>query len=47
MTANQTVVFIKALTHHAGELGWNLGSKNITIFTNAAGKNIDIIKEYG
>ena len=47
MTANQTVVFVEALTRHAGELGWNMGSKNITTFTNATGKDIGIIKEYG
>jgi len=47
MTADQTVVFVEALTRRAGELGWNVGSKNITTFTNAAGKDIDIIKEYG
>ena len=47
MNADQTVVFAKALTHRAGELGWKVGSKNIATFTNAAGKDIDIIKEYG
>jgi hypothetical protein len=47
MTANQTVVFVEALTHLAGELEWNVGSKNITTFMNVAGKDIDIIKEYG
>ena len=47
ITADQTVVFVEALTHRAGELGWNVGSKNITNFTNAAGKDVDIIKEYG
>ena len=40
-------VFVEALTHCAAELGWNVGSKNITTFKNATGKDIDIIKEYG
>jgi hypothetical protein len=47
ITANQTVVFVEALAHCAGELGWNVGSKNITTFMNAAGTDIDITKEYG
>lgn len=47
MTSDKTVVFVEALTQRATELGWNAGSKNITKFKNAAGKDIDIIKEYG
>ncbi len=28
-------------------MGWNLGSKQITTFTNRSGKTVDIVKEYG
>ena len=47
MTSTQTVAFVEALTHRATAMGWNTGSKQITNFTNSAGKTIDIIKEYG
>ena len=47
MTSDQTVVFIESLTRRATAMGWNAGSKQITIFTNRSGKDVDIIKEYG
>jgi hypothetical protein len=47
MTSNQTVAFVETHTHRATAMGWNTGSKQITKFTNSAGKTIDIIKEYG
>ncbi len=47
MTPNQTVVFVKSLTRCATAMGWNVGSKQITTFTNHSGKTVNIIKEYG
>ncbi len=46
MTPNQMVVFVESLTRRATAMGWNAGSKQITIFTNCSGKVVDIIKEY-
>ena len=47
MTPNETVVFIEALERKADSMGWSKGTKQITKFTNRAGVNIDIIKNYG
>jgi hypothetical protein len=47
MTPNQMVVFVESLTCRATAMGWNVGSKQITTFTNRSGKTVDIIKEYG
>lgn len=47
MTSENTVAFVEALIRRASEGGWNMGSKQITTFKNAAGKDIDIIREYG
>ena len=47
MTPDQTVVFVESLTCRATAMGWNVGSKQITTFTNRSGKTVDIIKEYG
>ena len=40
MTSDQTVVFIESLTRRATAMGWNAGSKQITIFTNRSGKDV-------
>jgi len=45
ITPNQTVVFVEALTCCTTVMGWNVGSKQITTFTNLSGKNVDIIKK--
>jgi hypothetical protein len=47
MTANQTVVFTEAFLNHATAMGWNMGSKQITTFTNSVGVAVNIIKSYG
>jgi hypothetical protein len=47
MTANQTVVFTEAFLNHATAMDWNMGSKQITIFTNSSGVAVDLIKSYG
>lgn len=47
MTPDQTVTFIEALQRRCTEMGWNIGNKNITSFTNAKGDTVDIIKNYG
>jgi hypothetical protein len=46
MTPNQTVVFDESLTCRTTGMGWNVGSKQITTFTNRSGKTVNIIKEY-
>ena len=47
MTSDQTVVFVESFTRRATAMGWNAGSKQIIIFANRSGKDVDIIKEYG
>ncbi len=47
MTLGKTVVFVKAFQHHTDGMGWTTGTKQISTFTNRAGKSIDIIKDYG
>jgi hypothetical protein len=45
MTPDQMVVFVESLTHRATGMGWNVGSKQITTFSNRSGKTVKIIKE--
>jgi hypothetical protein len=47
MSLSQSVVFVEVLHCKATQTGWNQGSKQITIFNNATGKSVDVIKEYG
>jgi hypothetical protein len=47
MTPNQTVIFVEAFHSHATTMGWNQGARQITLFANSAGRQIDIIKSYG
>ncbi len=44
MSLTQSVVFVKALHCTATQMGWNQGATQITTFTNAAGKSVNIIK---
>jgi hypothetical protein len=47
MTPNQTVIFVKAFHHRATTMGWNQGARQITLFANSAGRQVNIIKSYG
>jgi hypothetical protein len=47
MTTDQMVVFIKAVSHDAAEIGWNKGTKQITAFANHGGTPVNLIKCYG
>ncbi len=47
MTPNQTIIFIEAFHRRATTMGWNQGTRQITLFANSAGCLIDIIKSYG
>jgi hypothetical protein len=47
MTADQVVIFVEALQRRRKEMGWDKGSKNITLFLNRDGVAIDIIKNCG
>jgi hypothetical protein len=47
MTPDQTVIFVKAFHRRATTMGWNQGARQITLFANSAGRQIDIIKSYG
>jgi hypothetical protein len=47
MTPDQVVTFIEAFQCHCTEMGWNIGNKNITSFTNRDGNTNNIIKNYG
>jgi hypothetical protein len=42
----KTVIFIKASHHRATAMGWNQGTRQITMFTNSARRQVDIIKSY-
>ncbi len=46
MTPHQTVIFIEAFHRCATVMGWNQGTRQITMFTNSAGRQVDIIKSY-
>jgi hypothetical protein len=47
MTPDQTVIFNEAFHHCATTMGWNQGTRQITLFANSAGRQVDIIKSYG
>jgi hypothetical protein len=47
MTPNQTVIFVEVFHHRATTMGWNQGSRQITLFANSAGCQVNIIKSYG
>jgi hypothetical protein len=47
MTPNQTTILIESFHHCATVMGWNQGTRQITTFTNSAGRQVDIIKSYG
>ncbi len=47
MTTNQMAVFVEAFFHCATVMGWNKGTKQITIFANRGGTPVDLIKCYG
>jgi hypothetical protein len=47
MTPNQTIIFVEAFHHCAMTMGWNQCASQITLFTNSAGCQTDIIKSYG
>jgi hypothetical protein len=47
MTPDQTVIFVKAFHHCTTTMGWNQGTRQITLFANSAGRQVDIIKSYG
>jgi hypothetical protein len=46
MTPDQTVIFVEAFHHHATAIGWNQGTRQITMFTNSTGHQVNIIKSY-
>jgi hypothetical protein len=47
MTPDQTVIFVKSFHRHATTMGWNQGAMQITSFANSAGRQVNIIKNYG
>jgi hypothetical protein len=47
MTPNQTVMFVKAFRNCATTKSWNQGARQIALFANSAGRQVDIIKSYG
>jgi hypothetical protein len=47
MTPDQTVIFVKAFHRRTTAMGWNQGTRQITTFTNSAGRQVNIIKSYG
>jgi hypothetical protein len=47
MTPNQTVIFVEAFHRWATTMGWNQGARQITLFANSAGRQVNIIKSYG
>jgi hypothetical protein len=47
MTPNQTVIFVKAFHRRALTMGWNQGTRQITLFANSTGCQVNIIKSYG
>ncbi len=46
MTPDQTVIFVEAFHHRATMMGWNQGARQITLFSNSARCQVDIIKGY-
>jgi hypothetical protein len=47
MTTDQTVISIKVFHRRAMTMGWNQGARQITSFSNSAGRQVNIIKSYG
>jgi hypothetical protein len=47
MTSKHSLTFVENLSGRAAVNGWNQGSKSIFHFKNKAGKDIDLIHEYG
>jgi hypothetical protein len=47
MTPNQTVIFVEAFHHCTMTMGQNQGARQITLFANSAGRQVNIIKSYG
>ena len=47
MTPTQIIIFIKAFHYCATMMDWNQCTRQITMFTNSAGRQVDIIKSYG
>jgi hypothetical protein len=41
---NQTVIFVEAFHRCTTAMGWNQSTRQITMFTNSAGHQVDIIK---
>jgi hypothetical protein len=46
MTPDQTINFVEAFHHRAIAMGWNQGTRQITTFTNRAGRQADFINSY-
>jgi hypothetical protein len=46
MTPNQTVIFVEAFHHRATVMDWNQGARQITLFANSTGCQVNIIKSY-
>jgi hypothetical protein len=46
LTPGQTVTFVEAFHSCASTIGWNQGTRQITTFTNSAGRQVVIIKSY-
>jgi hypothetical protein len=46
MAPGQTVIFVEAFHRCATAVGWNQNARQISVFTNSAGHQIDIIKSY-
>jgi hypothetical protein len=47
MTLGQIIIFVEAFYGRATVMGWNQGMRQITTFTNSAGRQVNIIKSYG
>jgi hypothetical protein len=47
MTPNQTVIFVEAFHCRVTAMGWYQSTRQITSSTNSAGRQVDIIKNYG
>ncbi len=47
MTLDQIIIFVEAFHPCAMTMGWNQGTRQITLFANSAGRQVDIIKSYG
>jgi hypothetical protein len=45
--SHQTIIFVKALHHHATVISWKQGSRQITTFSNGAGRPVNMIKSHG